>query len=94
MLNFRDVGIPLEGRTAAGGAGNIIAPQTGYSIIITDICATASSTISTMGAGGGNILCYAPAEGCTNFTAPINAGFESGVYSSAGNVSIQYIVRK
>jgi hypothetical protein len=88
--NFKDTGISRTVLSAhQSGAGKLVdAPAAGH-IIIVDILASAASIISTSSAGTGTIIAYAPA-GSSCLSAPIRVPAISDVYSSAGNVTINY----
>ena len=87
---FKDSGIAKTVLTASvTGAGKLVtAPSAGH-VIIVDILASAASTISTATGGGGTVIAYAPA-GSSCLSAPIRVPATSDVWSSAGNMTINY----
>jgi len=86
-------GVPTPSRTASSaGAGALVAASSGDTIVITDVLASAASTLSTSAAGADTVLAYAPV-GATNLNQGIAVPTSSGVYSSAGNVTINYYVK-
>ena len=85
-------GVPSPSKTAnKSGAGAVVAASSGDTIIITDILASAATTLSTSAGGGDTIIAYAPA-GVTNLNQAIAVPTSSGVYSSAGNVTMNYYI--
>ncbi len=85
-------GVPSVSRTAnKTGAGAVVAASSGDTIIITDILASAATTLSTAAAGTETIIAYAPA-GSTSLNQGVQVPTSSGVYSSAGNVTVNYYV--
>ena len=85
-------GVPSPSRTSSkAGAGEVIAASSGDTVIITDILASAATTISTAAAGAGTIIAYAPA-GASNLNQAIAVPTSSGVFSSAGNVTINHYI--
>ena len=88
---------PVQGQVSVGstasktGAGAVIAAVTGDTIVITDILASAATTISTL-SGAGTVLAYMPA-GASNFSSGLPVATSAGVFSSAGNVTINYYVK-
>lgn len=85
-------GVPSVSRTAnKAGAGAVVAASSGDTIIITDILASAATTLSTAAAGTETIIAYAPL-GSTSLNQGIPVPTSSGVYSSAGNVTVNYYV--
>ena len=85
-------GVPSPSKTAnKAGAGAVVAASSGDTIIITDILASAATTLSTSAAGADTIIAYAPA-GVTNLNQAIAVPTGSGVYSSAGNVTMNYYI--
>ena len=85
-------GVPSVSRTAnKTGAGAVVAASSGDTIIITDILASAATTLSTAAAGAETIIAYAPA-GSTSLNQGVQVPTSSGVYSSAGNVTVNYYV--
>jgi hypothetical protein len=85
-------GVPSVSRTAnKAGAGAVVAASSGDTIIITDILASAATTLSTAAAGAETIIAYAPA-GSTSLNQGVPVPTSSGVYSSAGNVTVNYYV--
>jgi hypothetical protein len=85
-------GVPSPSRTSSkAGAGEVIAASSGDTIVITDILASAATTISTEAAGGGTIIAYVPA-GTSNLNQAIAVPTGSAVFSSAGNVTINHYI--
>jgi hypothetical protein len=69
------------------------APGAGQHIVICDIIAVSATTVSTVAAGGGDIIAYMPAGGISNLTSPIAVGDDKAVYNSAGKISITYYIQ-
>jgi|TARA_R110000824_G_scaffold353977_1_gene541054 hypothetical protein len=84
--------VPTHQTASKTGAGEVVAAVTGDTIVITDILASAATTISTLATGGGTVLAYMPV-GASNFTSGIPVATSAGVFSSAGNVTINYYVK-
>ncbi len=85
-------GVPSVSLTAnKTGAGAVVAASSGDTIVITDILASAATTLSTSAAGADTIIAYAPA-GTSNLNQGIPVPTSSGVYSSAGNVTMNYYI--
>tara|TARA_Y100000592_G_C5396516_1_gene280908 strand:- start:212 stop:505 length:294 start_codon:yes stop_codon:yes gene_type:complete len=85
-------GVPSPSKTAnKSGAGAVVAASSGDTIIITDILASAATTLSTSAGGADTIIAYAPA-GAANLNQAIAVPTSSGVYSSAGNVTMNYYI--
>jgi hypothetical protein len=83
---------PANQTASKTGSGEVITAVTGDTIVITDILASAATTISTLTGGGGTVLAYMPA-GASNFTSGLPVATSAGVFSSAGNVTINYYVK-
>ena len=86
-------GVPSVSRTANNANAYVatIAAGSGDTIIITDILASAATTLSTAVGGAETVIAYAPA-GSTSLNQGISVPTSSGVYSSAGNVTINYYI--
>ena len=84
--------VPTHKTASKTGAGAGVAAVTGDTIIITDILASAATTISTATSGGGTVLAYMPA-GVSNFSSGLPVATSAAVFSSAGNVTINYYVK-
>tara|TARA_R110000751_G_scaffold171517_3_gene277967 strand:- start:4560 stop:4853 length:294 start_codon:yes stop_codon:yes gene_type:complete len=85
-------GVPQPARTAnKSGAGAVVAASSGDTVIITDILASVATTLSTEAAGGGAIVAYVPA-GAVSLNQAIPVPTSSGVFSSAGNVTVNYYI--
>jgi hypothetical protein len=83
---------PTNRTASQSGAGALVAAVTGDTVIITDILASAATTISTLAAGSGTVLAYMPA-GVSNFSSGLPVATSAGVFNSAGNVTINYYVK-
>ena len=83
--------VPTHKTASKTGAGAVIAAVTGDTIVITDILASAATTISTL-SGAGTVLAYMPAGG-SNFSSGLPVATSAAVFSSAGNVTINYYVK-
>ena len=92
---YKDTGTPKPWASAhSSGAGLVIsAPGAGQHIVICDIMAVSATTVSTVVAGGGDIITSMPAGGISNLTAPIAVGDNKAVYNSAGKISITYYIQ-
>ena len=91
--NFKDTGIPKTVTSAhSEGAGLVISAPTAGHIIIVDILASAATKLTTA-SGAGSTIAWAPA-GPSNLSAPIRVPVTSAVYSSAGNITINYYVER
>lgn len=84
--------VPSHQTASKTGAGAVVAAVTGDTIIITDILASVATIISTESAGGGTVLAYMPA-GVSNFSSSLPVATSAAVFSSAGNVTINYYVK-
>ena len=84
--------VPTHKTASKTGGGAVVAAVTGDTIVITDILASAATVISTLTGGGGTVLAYMPA-GVSNFSSGLPVPTSAAVFSSAGNVTINYYVK-
>ena len=93
MAYFRETGRVNTGLIASqSGAGDVVAaPGAGRRIIILDILASADTNLRES-SGGGDIV-HVPA-GSSNLSSPIAWEENTLVYSTAGNVSITYVIKR
>lgn len=93
MEYFRDSGFEKVALVSGNASAGLVAPvpDSNKSIYLLGVTSTGGATILREGSSSGPIIAYI-AQGNFNFPSTIQVQNNTGVYSSAGGVSVFYYI--